>query len=85
MDIQHINCSIGLLLGTKCSNWSVNNCNKTLVRDFSEDDQRILKLRVKSEELIDLCNRHSNEYLKNYTTVRKITRCCDPLGIHKNQ
>lgn len=82
MDIQ-LTCSVGVLLGTKCSNWSEKNLNKTLVYNLPENDQRILKLRLKSEDLIDLCDRHSNEYLYNYTTVRKITRCCDPLRLHK--
>jgi hypothetical protein len=79
-------CSVGKKIESKCKlkhysliAESIPLCNLTL------DEQRVIKLRVKSENISFICRRHLIVFLTYYDRIWKKSLCCDPYSKHGNK
>jgi hypothetical protein len=79
-------CCVGKIVESKCNlkhyssiAESIPLCNLTL------DEQRVIKLRVKSDNISFICRHHLFVLLTYYDRIWKKSLCCDPYPKHGNK
>lgn len=70
-----MNCSIGLVLKTKCC-----SKRKRTSRHFSQRQWMLFKLRSGAKVLESICETHVEQYGRRYSVNQK--KCCNPLDLH---
>ena len=60
---------------------TTKKCN-TLISDLPLTDQRVIKLRVQSENIETICAHHYYLFFIHYANAQKNKKCCDPFDKH---
>jgi hypothetical protein len=79
-------CCIGEIVESECNLKHYSSITETIpLCDLTLDEQRVIKLRVKSENISFICRHHLFVFLTYYNMIWKKSRCCDPYSKHGNK
>ncbi|KZS16462.1 Cc8L18.2-like protein [Daphnia magna] len=79
-------CCIGEIVESECNLKHYSSITETIpLCDLTLDEQRVIKLRVKSENISFICRHHLFVFLTYYNRIWKKSRCCDPYSKHGNK
>jgi hypothetical protein len=86
MDISLEKCYVGVFLNSDCfKQHFTTSLDLIVLIDLPAESQRVIKLRVKNENLKTICAHHYAMYFDYYDTPRFhfSKNCCDPFKKHK--
>ena len=78
------NCCVGNIFDNGDCHQLIHTKKKsnTLISDLPLTDQRVIKLRVQSENLEKICAHHVYVFFIHYANAQKNKKCCDPFDKH---
>jgi hypothetical protein len=79
-------CCVGKIVESPCNLQHYSSIAESIpLCDLTLDEQRVIKLRVKSENISFICRHHLFVFLTYYDRIWKKSLCCDPYSKHGNK
>ncbi|KZS09833.1 Cc8L18.2-like protein [Daphnia magna] len=78
------NCCVGNIFHNRDCHQLIHTTKKSnaLISDLPLTDQRVIKLRVQSENIETICAHHYYVFFIHYANAQKNKKCCDPFDKH---